>query len=492
MKLLKINFTKRRWKRQKLANLLLKNYITSFLILFFILLFSVASAILFAVYYFKITFKSYVIPENFISTNYEEIINEVVEAGGGLVTINDNFEVTSRHGNTSMLPNKISLELFGKISKRDTIFSPIKYEETNEEIDNYVYTIAYDSQKKHLTVCIIPADKYSPFSFNKKSINKLPFLFIYLAITTFLFLGVLIVYSRATSTHFVKPLKLLTEGANRIASGSYSTRIRINANNEFGELRDSFNIMAQKIEEETLLRENSEEARKRLILDISHDLKNPLASILGYSDYLLNTDISEEDKNLYLKVINRNAARANDLIQDLFEYSKLDSIDFELSYSSEDINEFIRSLIASYIPFLEENQFDYEFVIPETTSIVEFSSKHLDRALSNLILNAVKYNKKGIKLFIKTYVENNTQFIIVEDNGIGIDKNLIETIFDPFVRADESRNSENGGTGLGLAITKKIIEMHGGTISLDSDLNLGCKFKISLPLKKSIETKLLH
>lgn len=483
MEYIKKQITKRKLKRKKLANLLLKNYITSFLILFFLLLFSIAIAVTIAIFYFKITITPYFSPNSFFQNNTDRIISTLVKENGGFITVNNNLEVVNRYGKTDMIPDKLTLEMFNNIFKTNNL-SELEDKSIESEFKKYIYTTYYNSDNNYLSICIIPSANHTTFNSSKKHINKLSFLFIYLSITTILFLAVLIIYSRATSIHFVKPLKLLKEGANRIASGSYSTRIRINTNNEFGDLRDAFNIMARKIEEETLLKKKSEQARKKLILDISHDLKNPLASILGYSDYLLNTELSKEDRNMYINVINRNASRANDLIQDLFEFSKLDSLDFDLSYKKYDINEYLRSLIASYIPYLEENKTNYYFDIPEEESILDFSPIHLDRAISNLILNAIKYNNKGLNLYIKTYREKNNQIIIIEDNGIGISKSLIENIFDPFVRVDESRNSENGGTGLGLAITKKIIDRHGGKIYLNSDLNKGCTFKIILPVNK--------
>ena len=109
-----------------------------------------------------------------------------------------------------------------------------------------------------------------------------------------------------------------------------------------------------------------------------------------------------------------------------------------------------------------------------------FDRKNLDRALSNIILNSIKYNSPGITISIKLLIADGKAVIIIEDDGVGIPKEFEGDIFEPFVRVDATRNSKTGGTGLGLAISKAIIEKHGGNIYLVQDIDKGCKFIIKL------------
>src|SRR3712207_971422 len=135
------------------------------------------------------------------------------------------------------------------------------------------------------------------------------------------------------------------DGVNNITEGDYTTRIKLKAKNEFGKLSDAFNLMTRRLEKETKLKEQSEEARRRLIMDISHDLKNPLASIRGYSDFLIkNLDLSDKEKIKYLSIIENNSIRVNDLITDLFELSKFESLDFTIDVQRVDICEFLREI----------------------------------------------------------------------------------------------------------------------------------------------------
>ncbi|MBU5439905.1 HAMP domain-containing histidine kinase [Tissierella sp. MSJ-40] len=300
--------------------------------------------------------------------------------------------------------------------------------------------------------------------------------------TAFVLLLSFILYSKITSKVFIKPLQQLLKGVNKIIEGNYSVELRQNSRiNEINELENAFNKMAQTIEKETELKEKAEESKKRMVLDISHDLKNPLTSIIGYSELLLKEDgLEEEKRKEVLKVILNNSIRASSLIQDLFEYSYLEKTDYELNLEKKDITEFLRELIALYIPLMEDKKFKYDFSVPDDGIYIYFDEKKLDRALSNLILNSIKYNQEGTELFIELKEEENKILITIEDRGMGIPLEIQNEIFKPFVRVDSARNSQTGGTGLGLAIAERIIDKHGGSITLESKQGEGTKFNIWL------------
>ena len=114
---------------------------------------------------------------------------------------------------------------------------------------------------------------------------------------------------------------------------------------------------------------------------------------------------------------------------------------------------------------------------------IEFDNKRLERAIGNLIINSVKYNKKGTKFLVSLKKEEDKVKIIVSDDGIGLSEEIKKHIFNPFVREEKSRNSKKGGSGLGLTISKEIVEKHGGTIYLSDGPLKGCNFVIELPIK---------
>ncbi|SHJ98224.1 Signal transduction histidine kinase [Clostridium cavendishii DSM 21758] len=470
-------------KRKTLATTLLRNYILSFILMLFILVFSSIIAVLIAVVYFDILPNNNIYASDLMKDNYKDIDTTDIEKLKGFVLILDkDSNIIYKKGNFNIPIDKLTPKDYTSLMyNNEALVFLDKENEVHSALNYYDFDVSYNRNKDFLLVVAIPknAVAYKPTKISVKQ-----FLALAVAICICLYSIIFVLYAKVTSRYFIKPLSLLTEGAKKLALGNYETRIKIRANNEFGELSDAFNIMAKKIEEEKKLKEKSEEARKRLILDISHDLKNPLASIMGYSNYLCkNDDIDTEELSKYLNIIERNSIRANSLIQDLFEFSKLDSVDFELKKEKVDICEFLRELIGAYIPLLEEKDFDYDFNIPEENIFINIDTKHIDRALSNLLLNSLKYNPPKTKVFIGiSILEDNTIELVLKDNGIGISKEKIETIFDPFVREDESRNSNSGGTGLGLAITKTIILKHNGNILLQSEKNKGCTFLITLPI----------
>lgn len=475
-------------KKKTLANLLMKNYIISFILMFFVLVLSVIISGLIGMFYFKIDFTDPTSPKNFIKDDYTEIDTSYIEnLGGFMVIVDSSNSIVYRRGEVAQPFDKESISL----SEINTLVNANEKEvnfifETRKKNSPYIYRTAYSSKGNFLMVLAIPSTKYNEIEVAPKKLSVSQFILISVGIFLLVFLLVFYVYSRLTSSYFLTPLKILTYGANKLAMGNYGTRINLTSKNEFRNLGNAFNIMASKIEEETKLRQRSEEARKRLILDISHDLKTPLASVLGYSDYLIqNPDLPKEDMIKYLSVIKRNSERSNNLIRDLFEFSKLDSWNFILSLKKQDICEFLREFIASYIPILEEKGFNYDFDIPENEIILQFDSESLDRALGNIVNNSIKYNPSGTTLRIYCFVRDNYVNIVISDNGVGIPKEDAESMFDPFRRGDKARTSENEGTGLGLAITKTIIAKHNGFITLNSDINKGCEFVIRIPLHNS-------
>ena len=458
--------------KHKIANSLLRNYV--FLAFSMTLLIIITSIIvgMFAFFLFFNTSNVMSEPEEIMMDDYTLIDTSTIESSGGFVEVIDkNNNVVYTRGTNPNPKSHYSLEDYNKI---------ILSSQFENLEDGYSYRSSYNKNKDFLLVVAIPESGEKDIHPPKKRLS--PRVFIALSLLSgFSIIAIFFIfYSRLSSRDFVKPLELLTEGANRFAKGDYSTRIAIYSENEFGELKDSFNIMAQKIQDEMMLREKSEESRRRLILDISHDLKNPLSSILGYSNLLLEENIPNEDKKKYLEVINNNSQRANELLQDLFDFSKLQSIDFKLTLINSDICEFLREIIAFYIPEFDKNKFDYDFDIMEEPFMLKIDEKHMYRALSNRINNSIKYNPDGTKVKISGKSSKNSFIITIEDNGIGIPASLQHDIFNPFVRVDDSRNSKSGGNGLGLAIAKDIIEKHNGTIELYSDINKGCIFVITL------------
>lgn len=466
-------------KKSKLSNLLFRNYILSYLLTTFILTITLIILIIFGA---SMYLDDYYIIDNYLSENIPAFLKNdysnlhtipIEEAGGYVEIVNNSGDIVYSKGKTPNNRTSYSLTDF------NAVLSGNYYDDPSSQ---FSYKTFYNGTDNLLLVIAIPKSHYTGLM-NSYKLKPSYFIVISAILSFFIFLISFIIYSKSSSKAFIKPLRALMEGVKKISTGDYSTRIYLKSNNEFGQLSDSFNNMAKKIQEEQKLKENSENIRKKLILDISHDLKNPLANILGYSEYILNNpNISQDEKDKYLVIINNNSIRANSLIQDLFNFSKLQSEDFKLNFKQTDICEFLREVIASYISEIEEKNFNYVFDIPDKSFYVNIDENHLIRAIGNLISNSLKYNSEGTVLIIKGFSLDKKFIIKIKDNGIGIPKELKENIFNPFVKVDVSRNSKNGGSGIGLSITKDIIEKHNGSISLECGLNEGAEFSIYLPL----------
>ena len=295
-------------------------------------------------------------------------------------------------------------------------------------------------------------------------------------------LAIVYILAQKTSKEFINPIKTLLSGVTEISNGNYDVRIESEKINEFLELSNGFNNMAQTIQNEQKENSRLEKMREDLILDISHDLKNPLASILGYSETLLNSErLTQDELKEYLTIINRNSYRANKLINDLFEFSLYNNTDYKFNLVKHDICEVIRQIIANFIPEFDLKEFVYDFDISDEIYYVMIDEEKIYRAINNILDNKVKYNKPGNKIFVKTEVIDDKFYIRFYDNGEKIPYEYRESIFNPFVRVDKSRNSRTGGTGLGLSITKRILNKHNGDIKI-LDSEEGTEFEVYLPL----------
>jgi signal transduction histidine kinase len=290
------------------------------------------------------------------------------------------------------------------------------------------------------------------------------------------------IYSKITAASITVPLQKLRDGTVLLREGDYSARVDLHLNNEFAELQNTFNDMAARIEHEISLRKKSEEDRRRLILDISHDLKNPMASIQGYAELLMKKPgLTEHERNEYLEIIHNNSKRANRLLTELFELSQIDSPEFSLRSVTTDICEYIRQLCAELVPLLEREGFLYEFDICEENVFAQLDPDQFGRIVQNLNANALRYNPPGTLVAISLMVQNDQAVIDFTDNGVGIPEHLADKIFNPFVRADDSRSSKTGGSGLGLSIAKKIAQAHGGDLILLPNRQKGSAFRITVP-----------
>jgi len=224
----------------------------------------------------------------------------------------------------------------------------------------------------------------------------------------------------------------------------------------------------------------NERNRRQLIVNISHDLKTPLTNIRGYSETILDF-YKDLDKDLmkYLKISNKNSLKADYLLNDLFDLSKLDSDEYKINLVKADIAEGLRRFLIGYVEEFNVENIDYDINIEIDKYEMLLDSQLFKRAISNIINNSIKYlGNEEDKVIRVSLTKDENLVLVIEDNGPGIPREIREDIFKPFIMGNSSRHTETNSSGLGPSITKSIIEKMNGSIELDNGFNEGTRFII--------------
>ena len=224
----------------------------------------------------------------------------------------------------------------------------------------------------------------------------------------------------------------------------------------------------------------AERLRKEFSANVSHELKTPLTSILGYSEMLENGMAKQEDIEKFAGKIKNQVVHLKKLVDNIIKISELDEnapmSDFEMfdiiSLTEDVVNDFAPLARTQDVNITVDNKYERLPVFANKTMITEL--------MANLVDNAVKYNKTDGRVFVKFEDIDGKINIVVEDNGIGIEKDKLERVFERFYRVDPSRSKKTGGTGLGLSIVKHIAQYHGGKVSIDSTVGEGTTVTVSL------------
>ncbi|MGZ7441398.1 ATP-binding protein [Paenibacillus sp. TH7-28] len=292
-------------------------------------------------------------------------------------------------------------------------------------------------------------------------------------------IGALFFYTRYSVRQMKKPLQQIAQGIGEMERFHYEKRLHFDAEQEFAEIRDAFNDMAERLQLASAAKETAERNKQNLLLHLSHDLKTPITSILGYSQLLLdNPPADEKDRRKYVQYIHDKSSYMSKLILDLFELAKLDDEQLKLNLQKVNLTKWYQQKIAEFYPEIEHHGFRLRAEIPETPLYVMVDLVHMDRVVANLIGNALKYNPPGTELYASCEEKDGKAILWLGDSGLGFLEREREQLFEEFVRGSSSGKE---GTGLGLAICRKIIERHQGTMALVSDADYPTLFRIHLP-----------
>ncbi|MEK3885811.1 ATP-binding protein [Paenibacillus sp. PL2-23] len=275
--------------------------------------------------------------------------------------------------------------------------------------------------------------------------------------------------------YLVKPIKRLNEAALSMATGNFAVRVPAHRRDELGKLAESMNTMALSLS-------RLETMRQDFVANVSHELQSPLTSINGFAEALRSDDVTSQDRDRYVGIIQQESARLSKLCENLLKLSSLDSQQHPYHPATFRLDKQLRQLVLACEPAWQAKALRIELQMEPLT--LQGDEDLLSGVWSNLLTNSIKFTPDGGTISVKLERRGDTAFVEVEDSGVGVAEWDRERIFERFYNADSSRNRNAGGSGLGLSIARKIVELHGGTISL-SDAQpgqAGSTFIVTLPI----------
>ncbi|MCI8515778.1 MAG: HAMP domain-containing histidine kinase [Hungatella sp.] len=272
----------------------------------------------------------------------------------------------------------------------------------------------------------------------------------------------------------------LSTAIRNISEGDLNTMVEVEGDDEFSAMAANLNKMVEDIRELMDKERESERTKNELITNVAHDLRTPLTSIIGYLELLSGpTKLTPEMEKKYINITYTKAKRLEKLIEDLFGFTKLNYGKVSMKITKVDIVKLLSQLLEEFYPNFMDKDLAYELQSNVPAKIITADGNLLARLFDNLINNAIKYGAEGKRIVVKIHAADTIVTVSVTNYGYVIPGDELPLLFEKFYRVEQSRSTNTGGTGLGLAIAKNIVDMHGGTIGVTSDLN-GTVFTVRL------------
>ena len=275
----------------------------------------------------------------------------------------------------------------------------------------------------------------------------------------------------------------ISETMQSIASGDLNSTVEVDGDDEFAEMAENLNTMAGDLKKLMESEREAERTKNELITNVAHDLRTPLTSIIGYLEILTEKqDLPEETRLRYTEIAYTKSRKLQQLINDLFGFTKLGYGKISMRLATVDLVKLLGQLVTEFYPNFTEAGLSYEFESSVPSQMITADPNLLARLFENLINNAIKYGAEGKRIRVRMNIAGDAAEVRVINYGKVIPAEELPYIFDKFYRVEQSRSSNTGGPGRGLASARNIAELHGGSISVTSDLS-GTVFLVTLPLK---------
>ena len=269
----------------------------------------------------------------------------------------------------------------------------------------------------------------------------------------------------------LKPIRDLFEAINQLADGNFKVRIHLDLNREFERLSESFNRMAQELE-------NTELLRSDFINNFSHEFKTPIVSLRGFAKILKNDRLTKEERDEYLDIIISESNRLSQLSTNVLNLSKIEKMSILSDMESFDLSEEVRQSVLLLESKWQKK--DLELFIDMDELEYRGNKALLNQVWINLIDNAIKFSPQNGKIKLKLHRKKDQVVFQILDNGCGMDEETKNHIFDRFYQGDSSHSAE--GNGIGLTVVEKIVHLHKGQIRVVSEAGIGTTFTVNLPI----------
>jgi signal transduction histidine kinase len=290
------------------------------------------------------------------------------------------------------------------------------------------------------------------------------FILIALAIGSFKF----ILFTRLV----VRPLKALTAATRKVARGDYNIELRTKSKDELGVLSEQFRQMAHEISQ-------VEKMRQEFVSNVSHEIQTPLASISGYVSILQNNDLDEAEQLRCLNIIRQESVRLSRLSENMLRLASIDSNQYPFHPTLVRLDRQLRRVVVAAEPQWAAKRLNIRLELPKAA--IRADEDLLTQVWLNLFGNSIKFTPEGGEIFIELYNRKNEVGVVIRDTGIGIAEEDRKRVFERFYMADKSHNRQAGGSGLGLAIVKRVVELHRGSVEIQSAVGQGTAVTVLLP-----------
>lgn len=296
-------------------------------------------------------------------------------------------------------------------------------------------------------------------------------------------------YVHDTATELNHYLDEMVEGLELMAEGKLDHTIPVKKDHKLGEVAESINEMAVKLRRSIQEERSAEQSKNDLITGVSHDLRTPLTSILGFLEVIKQDRYRDEVELMYyVDIAHSKAEHLKHLIDDLFEFTRMNN-GMPLASEALALDDLLRQLMEEYVPIMKDSGITGRLILEQQRIQIFADGDLLIRALVNIVNNAMQYGKDGKYIDIALNTDNDQVIVSISNYGNPIPTSELPFIFDRFYRVEKSRSLQTGGTGLGLSIAKTVIELHKGKIWAESDMHR-TSFKMSFPLlEKQIDRK---